>query len=153
MAKNKHRRNKCPVNEKHIVKSIGKVAPFMQKSIESKVAFKPKDILVACKIMNGFVISIGTHEVKLNGPERMPETHEVLPGSYGLTMVNSDFWEAWVKDKQDFAPVKNKSIFASEKENSLDAMGKEYSKIMTGMEKKDPSYFDQKQEPLMGMRI
>lgn len=110
-------------------------------------------VLVACKIVNGLVISIGSREVLLNGPDRLPETHEILPGSYGLTRVDQNFWEEWVKDKDQYAPIKNKSVFSAMTGRDLSSKGKEFSKIMTGMEKKSPSYFETKHKPLPGIKI
>lgn len=53
----------------------------------------------------------------------------------GLTQVPRDFWEAWVKEHQDFAPYRNGFIFASRKKQDVFAEVKEKGRMRTGFER------------------
>ncbi|MDI2112101.1 hypothetical protein [Commensalibacter nepenthis] len=101
------------------------------------------DILVACKLPHGIYLDVGKQRVRLNGvmqSGRIEAPFFMAPSnSVGLTKVPRDFWEAWIKDYQEFEPVKKGLIFASDKKKRLLDEADEKSEVKSGLERIDPS--------------
>ncbi len=90
-------------------------------------------VTVGCKLPNGIVIRHGDKSVELKG-----WNDEAIYFGHGLTEVDKDFWDAWIKDHADFAPVKGGFIFAQNNFASAKAESKEKEKEKTGLEGIDP---------------
>ncbi|MDI2091676.1 hypothetical protein [Commensalibacter oyaizuii] len=101
------------------------------------------DVLVACKLPHGIYLDMGKQRIKLNGimqSGRVEAPFFMAPlNSVGLTKVPRDFWEAWIKEHQDFEPVKKGLIFASDKKKRLLDEADEKSDVKSGLERLDPS--------------
>lgn len=101
------------------------------------------DVLVACKLPHGIYLNVGKQRIKLNGV--MHSRHLEVPffmapmKAVGLTKVPRDFWDAWIKDHQEFEPVKKGLIFASDKKKRLLDEADEKSDLKSGLERIDPS--------------
>ncbi|CAI3932158.1 hypothetical protein [Commensalibacter papalotli (ex Botero et al. 2024)] len=101
------------------------------------------DVLVACKLPHGIYLDVGKQRVKLNGvmqSGRLEAPFFTAPAkSVGLTKVPRDFWEAWIKDHQEFEPIKKGLIFASDKKKRLLDEADEKSEFKSGLERINPS--------------
>ncbi len=82
--------------------------------------------------------------VKLNGsavPIGIVPAHRIVHG-YGLTVIDEDVWQAWLKDNKDSALVVNAMVSAHPDEASAVAWASENAKRPTGLEElaqdKDP---------------
>lgn len=100
------------------------------------------DVIVSCKLLHGLYIEVNKKRILLKGiqqsgrsvaPFFMPPSHIV-----GLTKVPREFWEAWIKDHREFAPVKKGLIFASEKKQDAVDEAKEKAGVKHGLERIDP---------------
>lgn len=109
-------------------------------------------VIVACKLPHGLILEVGKQKVELNGsmqigrsstPFFMPATQMV-----GLTKVPRDFWEAWVKDHEDFAPYKKGLVFASDKKKKALDEAKEKESLIHGLEPIDPASLPKSLEQL-----
>lgn len=93
---------------------------------------KPK-VLVGCKLPNGLVIEHPkdpTITATLKGRNR----EEIIGAGYGVTAVDSELWDAWIKSNADFVAVKNGAIYIAKDERDLKAISKEREKEKTGLE-------------------
>jgi len=82
--------------------------------------------------------------VKLNGsavPIGHVPQHRIVHG-YGLTVIDEDVWQAWLKDNKDSALIVNAMVSAHRDEASAVAWASENAKRQTGLEElsqdKDP---------------
>lgn len=90
-------------------------------------------VMVGCKLPNGLHLDYMGKRVTLNGSN----SSEVI-GGHGLTMVDKEFFEGWLKERQDYAPVKAGLIFAHDKESNARAEAKEKASNKSGFEGIDP---------------
>jgi hypothetical protein len=97
-------------------------------------------VKVICKLPHGLIIEhpkTGA-KVTLNGKNKDVAISPVIPilfqEMYGSTDVDADFWEAWLAENKDFAPIKNNAIFASKDSVTAKAKVKELAKEKTGFE-------------------
>src|SRR6185312_11914688 len=106
-------------------------------------------IVVGCKLPNGLQTRLYTsgtdamnqrvpipasNWVKLNGAN----TSNVV-GGYGLTEVDSDYWEKWYEQNKDAPYVKNHLIFAEHSRERGMAHALDSQSITTGLEPIDPN--------------
>jgi hypothetical protein len=82
--------------------------------------------------------------VRLNGSRThfgvMPN-HPVLPQGYGLTKVDREFWETWLKQNKDSDAIQNGIIFAYEGLDGVEGRAKENAKagVLSGLEPINPA--------------
>lgn len=88
-------------------------------------------VTVGCKLPNGIVLEVNNAEVMLCG-WRGSESRIV--GGYGLTQVDKELWDAWLKLHKNQPYVKKGLVFAQENGNSARAQAKEREKVKSGME-------------------
>ena len=90
-------------------------------------------VLIGCKLPNGVVLQ-HPHEpskkVVLNGINKAL----IKGANYATTDVDKDFWEAWVSDHIDFAPLRIGAIFMAKDAASANSIAKELDKVKTGFE-------------------
>lgn len=75
-----------------------------------------------------------------------PETKVTLAGAnssnviggYGITPVDADFWETWLKDHREFAPVKSGAIKAQPTRERAAAQAIDEATLITKLEPLDP---------------
>ena len=110
-------------------------------------------VLVACKLPNGLQLRLGpTFEnaevVTVCGPAFKLDstTHQPISSGFGLTIVDKDFWDAWVLENKDFGPLKNGMLFAHAKGDNTKAEAKEKVGVKTTLEPMDPS------QPIPGIK-
>lgn len=90
-------------------------------------------VTVGCKLPNGLHLDHNGKRVTLNGTNSGN-----LIGGHGLTVVDKDFFDAWLAGHKDYAPVKAGLIFAHANENNARAEAKEKEKNKSGLEGLDP---------------
>lgn len=90
-------------------------------------------VIVGCKLPNGLHLDYAGKRVTLNGSN----SAEVI-GGHGLTMVDKEFFEGWLKERHDYAPVKAGLIFAHDKESNARAEAKEKASNPSGFEGVNP---------------
>lgn len=88
-----------------------------------------KTVVVGCKLPNGLVINYGGTNATLAGTNS-----SLIEGGHGLTTVDKDFWDLWLSEHKDYAPVAKGLIFAHEKEVNAKAEAKEKAKNKNGFE-------------------
>lgn len=134
----------------------------------------PNTVIVACKIPNGLVIDLAdiqwtevggikvavrenVSSVTLNGnsAERRLENAgqptgatEMVTGGYGLTVVDADFWDRWIKENENYAPVKQGLIFAQSRQQDAKAKARERRGARSGLEPMEPPNFDRMGKPI-----
>lgn len=107
-------------------------------------------MFVACKHPNGLKLDLHdrdgkiTDTVTLKGGRLQVDDNGVpieiraVVGGYGFTEVSDSFWEAWIADYKDFAPVKSGTIFATKTLKDARAEAAVREGIATGLEAVDP---------------
>ncbi|HDJ1441608.1 TPA: hypothetical protein PPN70_004057 [Serratia rubidaea] len=90
-----------------------------------------EQVTVGCKLPNGLVLDVQGKQVKING-FRSKEVRII--GGYGLTSIDKDLWDAWLKVHKNQPYVKNGAIFAQENGNSARAQANEQEKVKSGLE-------------------
>ncbi|EFE94002.1 hypothetical protein [Serratia odorifera] len=90
-----------------------------------------EQVTVGCKLPNGLVLNVQGKQVKINGC-RSKEARII--GGYGLTAVDKELWEAWLKIHAEQPYVKNGVIFAQDNGNSVRSQAKEQENIKSGLE-------------------
>ncbi|HKJ95379.1 MAG TPA: hypothetical protein VKA32_07100 [Gammaproteobacteria bacterium] len=112
-----------------------------QSSVEP-VKKTPGTVTVGCKLPNGLHIDYQGKRVTLNGSH----SNSII-GGHGLTQgVDRDWFNAWLKDYAEFAPVKKGLIFAHEDRPSVEAEAREKEGEKTGLEGINP---EDKTDPRM----
>lgn len=99
-------------------------------------------IIVACKLPHGIILEVGKQKIELKGSMQLGRSQTPFFMSaqmVGLTKVPRDFWEAWLKDHQDFIPYKKGFIFAADKKKKVLDEAKEKETLLHGLEPINPS--------------
>lgn len=86
-------------------------------------------VTVACKLPNGIILEHGKTRAELKGAN----TSELVNG-FGLTAVDSAFWDAWTAAHADFPALKNGLIFAQSSKSNAKAQTEDHIGIETGLE-------------------
>lgn len=98
-------------------------------------------VIVACKLPHGVILEVGKQKVELKGSIQLGRSQTpflMAPQMVGLTKVPRDFWEAWLKDHQEFAPYKKGLIFAADKKKKALDEAKEKEVLQHGLEPINP---------------
>lgn len=90
-------------------------------------------VIVGCKLPHGLVLHHKGTAVTLKGAN----SSRVI-GGHGLTEVDKGFYEAWLKQHANFAPVKAKAIFVSESRDEAEDAAEERKDVETGFEGLNP---------------
>lgn len=133
----------------------------------------PGTVFVCCKIPNGVTIDVADitwtevdgikvavrdniRAVKLNGSadrRRMDNAGQIaevshVVGDFGITIVDADFWEKWLSENPNYAPVKAGMIFAMPKQNDARAKAKDMAGKRSGLEPMEPPVFNRAGDPV-----
>ncbi|EMB4114254.1 MULTISPECIES: hypothetical protein [Serratia] len=90
-----------------------------------------EQVTVGCKLPNGLVLEVDGHQQAVAGYRG--EDVRII-GGYGLTPVDKELWDAWLKIHKDQPYVKNGVIFAQDNGNSARAQAKEQEKLKSGLD-------------------
>lgn len=110
-------------------------------------------VTVGCKLPHGLLMqSYLPRERAAPGMPEIPavprgepvllagSTASSILGGFGITEgVDAEFFEAWLKENQDYAPVKSGLIFAIAKASDVKAEAKSREKVRSGLEALDPN--------------
>lgn len=110
-------------------------------------------VFVGCKLPNGLHLDSADadatpgvapdekNRVTLNGTNSLYVNGILLPTStgYGITEVDSDFFNDWMARHKDFPPVKNGLIFAMSNEADANKEAKSRASVKSGFEGVDPN--------------
>jgi hypothetical protein len=125
---------------------------IMPRSAADAAAAKPQQsantVTVGCKLPHGLVLTLNE---KVTTEEDRPIYRATGPavtlagrnasqiiGGYGMTEVDADWWDAWVKQNQNFQPYKSGLIFAEPRRDKAMDRAMEQRQIATGSEPIDP---------------
>jgi len=94
---------------------------------------------IGCRLPTGLVIEIeGANRVTLEGQRQTQKGSKLIllsEDDYGVTQVDTDFWEAWKKHVgPNYAPLKSGAIFEAVDEKSARSVARELAKKKTGHE-------------------
>jgi len=95
------------------------------------------NVIVCCKLPNGFILAVGGKQVKINGSNTtvIKGVNGVAPiGAYGKTVVDEALWNEWLKDHSNFSPVAKNAVWAEKDEKSATSKGRELENESTGLE-------------------
>lgn len=95
-------------------------------------------IIVACKLPSGLnmgALKEGRPDVVLNGANH---PSAATAHGFGLTPVDADAFDKWIKDHADLPAVKKGLIFAQARKNDATAQAREHKAIKSGFEGVDP---------------
>lgn len=98
-------------------------------------------VSVGCKLPNGLQVTIDGVTVILKGAAStaLRQLDGAIPeGAFGVTQVEKDFMDKFMKMYQDAPYIQNNAIFIQKDERSVKAQGKELEKAKTGLEGLDP---------------
>ena len=87
-------------------------------------------VLVGCKLPHGIVIEYKGKSVTLDGLNKS----SIIGADHMATSVDEGFWNGWLSENKEFAPVKSGAIFSAGNEQNLKAKAKEAKDIKTGFE-------------------
>jgi hypothetical protein len=90
-------------------------------------------VTVGCKLPHGLIIDVEGKKVKLNGANT-----SLVIGGYGLTPVEKDFFDAWLKLSANTVVVKRGLIFAQETQTKARDQAKEQAEVKSGLEGLNP---------------
>lgn len=114
-------------------------------------------VYVGCKLPHGLIMEIGTvvsekgpndgrfhvtERVRLNGANHgvlVSAAASSAPSVYGITKVDADFMETWLKANADKQYVKDKLIFMVDDLKSATDMARDGKSLRTGLEANDPA--------------
>lgn len=109
-------------------------------------------VLVACKLPHGIILEVDKQQMELKGSMQAgrSQTSFFMSSSQGvgLTRIPQDFWEAWLQNHQEFAPVKKGLIFAAGKKKKVLDEAREKEKLLHGLEPIDPARMPQALEQI-----
>lgn len=94
-------------------------------------------VFVGCKLPHGLTIDHPGQPgvtVTLKGANKV----EIVGQRFGVTMVDAEFWEAWVMFNANYPALKSGSIWAAKTESDCRAAGLERATLITGFERSDP---------------
>lgn len=108
-----------------------------------------KQVTICCKLPHGLntrIYKLGETE---EGKPIMRATDDRIVfnganssnivGGYGLTQIDADIWEAWIKQHVNFAPVKAGLIYMEERRDRAADRAMDQSAAKTGFEAVDPN--------------
>lgn len=105
-------------------------------------------VVVGCKLPNGLIVDlcdpgVNEHGQKIMIPRRQPVTFKGanssnIVGGFGLTDVDADFWEAWVKQNAKFPALVNGLIFAQERRDRAADNAMDHADAKSGFEGINP---------------
>lgn len=90
-----------------------------------------EQVTVGCKLPNGLVLEVDGKQAIISGYRG--EDVRII-GGYGLTQVDKELWDAWLKTHKEQPYVKNGVIFAQDNGNSARAQAKEQEKVKSGLD-------------------
>lgn len=101
-----------------------------------------KSVVIGCRLPCGIILDLADAsgkivKVELNGQNSAQEGSPIILLSkkdYGITYVDSDFWEAWKKEFSAFPALTSGAIFEAKDERDARAMQKELQDEPTGHE-------------------
>ncbi len=103
-------------------------------------------VIVGCKLPNGLLLSVDGKTLRINGKARynMPSPSRKnlnadVEYADGLTTVDKAFWDKWLSDHKEYAPVKSGAIYASGNRVEAVAKAKDTEEAVVGLEPIDPS--------------
>jgi hypothetical protein len=132
-----------------------KLAPVPEPLPNPAPSGNTPTVHVACKLPNGLVLQLQKRadddktsiavgdQIVLKGAQ---QAH--LIGGYGITEVAADFWEAWLKQNQEYGPVRLGLIFAEGSRERAEAKAKERKHVLTGLEGIPPERLGPGLEPV-----
>lgn len=105
-------------------------------------------VVVGCKLPSGLIVDLCDPATDEHGraimlPRRQPVTFKGanssnIVGGFGLTEVDADFWEAWIKQNPTFPAVKAGLIFAQERRDKAADNAMDHAAAKNGFEGIDP---------------
>lgn len=97
-----------------------------------------KTVSICCRLPSGLLLQVGNKFVELAGQRQAQERSPIIllsQNDYGVTEVDAEFWEAWVKQVgEDYAPLKTQAIFEAANTKEVAAKVKDVKKEKTGHE-------------------
>lgn len=95
-------------------------------------------VTIGCRLPTGLVIEVNQHKVTLEGQRQAQERSPIIlltEDDYGITEVESSFWEAWKKQVgDDFTPLKSGAVFEAKSAREAGAKAKDMKEAPTGHE-------------------
>lgn len=106
-----------------------------------------EQVLIGCKLPHGLIMEIPDvgdllrpkpvgKRVILKGANSLRTNPNAAQGNfpYAVTLVDKDFWDAWLERHKDRPFITNRLVFVAKNEADAKAMGKELLGERTGME-------------------
>ena len=90
-------------------------------------------VTVGCKLPNGLHLDVQGKRATLQGANSAR-----IIGGYGLTQVDKELWDAWVKAYADSPLLKNHLVFAQGNEASATSKAEEQGSVASGFERLQP---------------
>lgn len=91
-------------------------------------------VVMGCKLPMGLHIGVGTKHAKLNGSNTSR-----IAGGYGLTDVDKELAEQWMKIHEKTGTVAAGLVFVQSTESNATAQAKDQADVKSGMEQLDPT--------------
>jgi len=128
--------------------------PFNQKNQPQmpQAQAANKTVIIGCKLPNGIRLTVegerGPEHIVLKGNanyyQRNPQRKFVAPDLVvgdSLTMVSSDFWDAWVSKHKDYEPYRKGMIYAAKDRDYAKGIATDTKEMKTGLEQCVPKNF------------
>lgn len=96
-----------------------------------------KTVIVGCRLPNGIILELpGKPEVKvaIKGMNSVTINGALMAG-HAETIVEEEFWNAWLSKNKDFAALSSGALFANANPADLADMAKDNKKRKTGFDK------------------
>lgn len=90
-------------------------------------------VTVGCKLPNGLYLDVQGKRAPLAGANSSR-----IVGGYGLTEVNKDLWDAWVKAYADSPLLRGDLVFAQGNASSAESKASEQGEVKSGLEQLVP---------------
>lgn len=107
-----------------------------------------KSIVIGCKLPHGIILehpSDITKIIELNGKNKAM----IIGSEYGITEVDSEFFEQWNLVNKNFPALKSGAIFMAKNTSDIVSMASEFKERKTGFE---PMRTDGKDERAAGVK-
>lgn len=91
------------------------------------------EVVVGCKLPHGIIINQAGKTIALAGANSSR-----IVGGFGMTSVDKDLMDVWMKDHKEFAPVKQGLIFVQESSGKAKDEATEKAEVKSGFEGIDP---------------
>lgn len=105
-------------------------------------------VVVGCKLPSGIIVDVcdpgeNEHGQKIMVPRRQPVTFKGanssnIVGGFGLTEVDAEFWDAWIKQNAKFPAVANGLIFAQDRRDKAADNAMDHADAKSGFEGINP---------------